>query len=80
MELSATITNNTGESVSLNMREFFAEHDGPQLVSVEDGGSHTASASCYPPQAEKKFRAFCASNGYKYSRKDGLYLVVNAGE
>lgn len=80
MDFTAVITNNTGGPVSFNMRDFFTSHDGPQLVNLADEGTHQAGVECYPPQAEKRFRSFCATNGHEYSQAEGLYLSILMSE
>jgi hypothetical protein len=75
MNHTATITNNTGKILELNMRTFFEDFEGEQLVRMLDEDVYEVSVECYPPQAEKRFRAYCADSGLVFG-KTGLHALI----
>lgn len=76
----AKISNNTGQTLELNMKAFFEAFEGNQIVRLEDEGVHEVVVECYPPQAEDRIRAYCQDQGVEYGRKEGLYVVITPVE
>jgi len=60
--------NNTDGTLTLNLLSFFTRVEGVQQVSIISGGDHEFDAQCYPPQAVKRLKEWCLTEGLDYGK------------